>query len=99
MPAMPRKPSIYRISQSDTNVILRWARPPTTNGPLKNYDIEMVVEGRIGAGTKKVWTTQVCTYFKYHMFLALLTYDIYVYIRGKLIFFIMDFRDPLRNIL
>ena len=61
MPAMPMKPSIYKVSQSDTNVILRWARPSTTNGALKNYDIEMVVAGRIGAGTKKIWTTEVLT--------------------------------------
>ena len=43
-----------------TNIILRWARPSTTNGPLKNYIIEMTTDG-----VKKVWETQVCVPIKY----------------------------------
>ena len=56
MPAMPTKPSIYKVSQSGTNIILRWARPSTSNGPLKNYIIEMSTDG-----VKKIWETEVFT--------------------------------------
>ena len=55
MPAMPTKPRIYKVSQSGTNIILRWTRPSTSNGPLKNYIIEMSTDG-----FKNIWETQVC---------------------------------------
>ena len=57
MPAMPTKPRIYKVSQSGTNIILRWTRPSTSNGPLKNYIIEMSTDG-----LKNIWETKVCTF-------------------------------------
>ena len=62
MPAMPTKPNIFQISQSSTNVIIRWAKPSTTNGPLKNYIIEMI---DITSGAKNIWETEVIFFLNF----------------------------------
>ena len=55
---MPTKPYIIDVNQSSSNLILRWAKPTSTNGPLKNYLIEMTDKK---SGTKKIWETDGTT--------------------------------------
>ena len=41
-PAMPGKPAFLdHLNQTTSNFVLRWTKPATTNGPLKNYIIEI----------------------------------------------------------
>lgn len=51
-PAMPSKPSIYEANHTDSSIVLTWTKPSSTNGPLKNYILEMTTNG-----SKTVWET------------------------------------------
>ncbi len=47
-PAMPTKPSLYDVAQTSSNLVLKWTQPASTNGPLKNYIIEITDQDAYG---------------------------------------------------
>ena len=54
MPAMPSKPTLIGVNQTSASLVLQWTKPATTNGPLKNFIIEMT---NSDSGTKSTWET------------------------------------------